>query len=134
MIDEDIISGRLTVSGYTITPDYFFAYDHERGIPTASAQMLMELSDETTILMPSLTLSQDNISLPDFDTDFLGEDQKLNWNIENLDLPGLENHHIYMFMHHIFQDAGAFCIADIPYLKPEDLQWQIIVEYEFFNK
>ena len=134
IIDEDILSGRLKFSGYTITPDYFFAYDHENGIPTASEQMLMELSDETTIMMPSLTLSQDSNCVPDFDTVFLGEDPNLSWNIENPNLPGLENHHIYMFMHYIFQDAGTFCAADIPYLKPEDLQWQINVQYEFFNR
>ena len=70
-----------------------------------------------------------------FDVGFLHEyEPDLSWNIENLDLPGLENHHIYMFMHHIFQDANTFCPADIPFLKPEDLQWQITVQYEFFNK
>jgi hypothetical protein len=39
-----------------------------------------------------------------------------------------------MFMHHIFQDAKTFCPADIPFLRPEDLKWQITVQYEFFNK
>ena len=134
MINEDILSGRLKVSGYTITPEYFFAYDYDNGIPTVSEQMLMELSDETAGIMPSFSLYQGSYYVPDFDTAFLGEDPKLSWNIEDLNLPGLENHHIYMFMHHIFQNAGTFCVADIPYLKPEDLQWQINVEYEFFTR
>ena len=43
MIDEDILSGRLKISGYTIAPEYFFAYDYEDGIPTVSEQMLKDL-------------------------------------------------------------------------------------------
>ena len=133
MMDEDILSGRLTVSGYTITPEYFFAYDYDTGIPTVSEQMLMDLSDATMYMMPSPTLYPDS-AIPDFDKQFLGESPYLNWNIEDLDLTGLENHHIYMFMHKIFQDARTFCVADIPFLKPEDLEWQITVRYEFFNR
>ena len=134
MIDEDILSGRLKISGYTIAPEFFFAYDYEDGIPTVSEQMLKDLSDATMYMMPSFTLYQGSHYVPDFDKAFLGEDSELNWNIEDLDLPGLEDHHIYMFMHRIFQDAGTFCVADIPYLKPEDLEWQITVQYEFFNR
>ena len=134
MIDEDILSGRLKISGYTIAPEFFFAYDYEDGIPTVSEQMLMELSDATMYMMPSFTLYQGSHYVPDFDKAFLNEDSELNWNIEDLDLPGLEDHHIYMFMHRIFQDAGTFCVADIPYLKPADLEWQITVQYEFFNR
>lgn len=134
IVEEDMNSGRLKISNYQIFPEYFFAYDYENGIKTADSDTLMELSDKTSYLMPTLCLTKDSRT-PDFDTDFLcEEDPKLSFNIEDLNLPGLENTFIHMFMHHIFQDATTFCVADIPYLKPEDLQWQIVVEYEHFFK
>ena len=135
MVLADMESGRLKISGYEIFPEYFFAYDKKEGIPTADHIMLMELSDETQYMMPDMTLDFDRRGDrdPEFDGDIIN-DMELNWNIEDLDLPGLENHQIHYFMHKIFQDAHTFCIADIPYLKPEDLQWQITAQYEFFNK
>ena len=136
LVDEDIDIGRIKVSGYEMYPEFFFGYDKMDGIPTADHYMLMDLSDETQFMMPSMTLDGQRFDGEySFEVDFLHEfEPDLSWNIENLDLPGLENHHIYMFMHHIFQDADTFCPADIPFLKPEDLQWQITVQYEFFNK
>ena len=135
MVRADMESGRLKISGYTIFPEYFFGYDREEGIPTADHFMLMELSDGTRFMMPDITLDFDcrGDRDPEFDGGFI-DDGELNWNIEDLDLPGLENHQIHYFMHKIFQDAHTFCVADIPHLKPEDLQWQITVQYEFFNK
>lgn len=132
LIDEDIKTGRIKVSGYTIYPEYFFGYD-KGGIPTADEETLCLLSDNTGYMFPSLDFDKESGEV-DFEKDFLFEDPNLSWNIENLNLPGLENHHIYMFMHHIFQDADTFCPADIPYLEPQDLQWQIVVEYEHFDK
>ena len=133
LIDEDIESGRLKVSGYTMFPEYFFAYDRMDGIPTADHEMLMFLSDETQY--PSLTLDEKRLEQSlDYETSFLENDLFENWNIEWFELPGLENRKIHYFMHRIFQDADTFCPADIPYLRPEDLQWQIVVQYEFFNK
>lgn len=136
LVDEDIDNGRLKVSGYELYPEFFLAYGKMDGIPTADHYVLMDLSDETQYMMPSMTLDEQRFDGEySFDVGFLHEyEPDLSWNIENLDLPGLENHHIYMFMHHIFQDANTFCPADIPFLKPEDLQWQITVQYEFFNK
>lgn len=136
LVDEDIDSGRLKVSGYEMYPEFFFGYDKMDGIPTADHYMLMDLSDETQFMMPSMTLDEQRFDGEySFDVGFLHEyEPDLSWNIENLDLPGLENHHIYMFMHHIFQDANTFCPADIPFLKPDDLQWQITVQYEFFKR
>ena len=135
MVRADMENWRLKISGYTIFPEYFFAYDKEEGIPTADHSMLMELSDETQYMMPDMTLDYERCSDrdPEFDGGFI-DDWEFNWNIEDLNLPGLENHQIHYFMHKIFQDAHTFCIADIPYLKPEDLQWQITAQYEFFNK
>ena len=132
-VDSDIQSGRLSVSGYTIFPEYFFCYDYDNGIPTADNETLMEMSDETDWSFPSCTLNKGD-EIPDFDSDFLKDDPKLSWNIEQLNLPGLEKHYIHYFMHNFFQDADTFCLADIPYIKPDDLQWQITVQYEFFNK
>ena len=135
LVDIEIRYGRLGVSGYTMFPEFFFGYERTEGIPTADYVMLQELSDETRFMMPDITLDFDcrGDRDPEFDGGFL-DDMELNWNIEDLDLPGLENHQIHYFMHKIFQDAHTFCVADIPYLKPEDLQWQITVQYEFFNK
>lgn len=132
LVDEDIKSGRIKVSGYTIYPKYFFGYD-KGGISTADEETLELLSDYTEPMYPSLDLDNKSEDV-DFEKDFLVDDLSLSWNIENLNLPRLENHHIYMFMHHIFQDADTFCPADIPYLEPKDLQWQIVVEYEYFDK
>ena len=135
LVDIEIRYGRLGVSGYTMFPEYFFGYERTDGIPTADYVMLQELSDETNYLMPSLTLDESKLEGElDFETAFLDNDLFDNWNIEWFDLPGLENHKIHYFMHQMFQDAETFCPADIPYLKPEDLQWQITVQYEFFNK
>ena len=134
LIDEDIDSGRLKVSGYEMYPEYFFAYDRMEGIPTADHQLLMSLSDEMQYLMPSLTLDEGRYEGEwDFETSFLNNDLDLNWNIESFNLPGLENQKIHYFMHTMFQDAHTFCPADIPYLSPEDLQWQITVQFEFFR-
>lgn len=133
LIEDDIRSGRLNVSGYKIFPEYFFGYDYEDGIPTADHETLMLMSDETELSFPCCTLTEDDL-IPDFDEDFINDDPALSWNIEWLDLPGLENHFIHYFMHSLFVDSHTFCPADIPYLKPEDLQWQITVQYEFFNK
>ena len=133
LVDEDIRTGRLKVSGYSIFPEYFFGYDYEEGITTANHETLMQMSDETEYSFPSCTLSGGE-AIPDFDWDFISDDPALNWNIEWLNLPGLENHYIHFFMHSLFVDSHTFCPADIPYLKPEDLQWQITVQYEFFNK
>ena len=132
MVDEDIRSGRLSVSGYCIFPEYFFGYERKDGIPTADYDMLIDLSDDTAFF-PTCYLTEQN-SIPDYDKDFIDDDPELSWNIEWLNLPGLENHFIHYFMHTMFQDSGTFCPADIPFLKPEDLQWQITVQYEFFNK
>ncbi len=135
LVDVEISYGRLPVSGYEMFPEYFFAYDRSGGIPTADYVMLQELSDETQNLMPSLTFHESSLERDlDFETAFLDNDLFLNWNIESFGLPGLENHQIHYFMHQMFQDANTFCPADIPYLKPEDLKWQITVQYEFFNK
>ena len=135
LVDIEIKFGRLGVSGYEMYPEYFFAYEMADGIPTADYVMLQELSDETRYLMPSLTLDESKLERElDFETAFLDNDLFENWNMEWFDLPGLENHQIHYFMHQMFQDANTFCPADIPYLKPEDLQWQITVQYEFFNK
>ena len=132
-VDRDIRNGEIQCSGYAIFPEYFFAYDYEdTGIPTADGDLLMDLSDGTKWCFPAVTLEPDS-AVPDFDRDFIRLTD-LNWNIEALDLPGLENHRIYYFMHAIFIDSGTFCVADIPYLKPEDLQWQITVQYEHFDK
>ena len=136
MVHSDMESGRLKISGYEIFPEYFFAYDKEEGIPTADHEMLMDLSDETGYLMPSLTLYHDRWSVcrPKFEESSFCDDLGVSWNIENLNLPGLEDHQIHFFMHRLFCDANTFCPADIPFLKPKDLQWQITVQYEFFNK
>lgn len=135
LVDEDIDSGRLKVASYEMYPEYFFAYDRMEGIPTADHQMLMSLSDDTQYLMPSLTLDERRYEGEwDFEASFLNNDLDLNWNIESFDLPGLEAKTIHYFMHTMFQDAHTFCPADIPYLKPEDLEWQITVQFEFFNK
>lgn len=133
LVDEDIQAGRLNVSGYTIFPEYFFGYDYEDGIPTANHETLMQMSDETELSFPSCTLTEDDF-IPDFDEDFINDEPALSWNIEWLDLPGLEKHYIHYFMHSLYVDSHTFCPADIPFLKPEDLQWQITVQYEFFNK
>lgn len=132
LIDEDIRSGKLKVSGYTIFPEYYFGYELKDGIPTASHKTLMQMSDETEFSFPTCTLTEDGY-ISDFDNDFISDDPKLSWNIEWLNLPGLENHYIHYFMHSLFVDSDTFCPADIPFLKPEDLQWQITVQYEFFN-
>lgn len=135
LVDEDINSGRLKVASYEMYPEYFFAYGRMEGIPTADHQMLMLLSDDTQYLMPSLTLDERRYEVEwDFEASFLNNDLDLNWNIESFDLPGLEDKKIHYFMHTMFQDAHTFCPADIPYLKPEDLEWQITVQFEFFNK
>lgn len=137
IVESEVSCGNLKISGYSIFPEYFFAYGRNNGIPTADYETLMALSDETDDYMfPFLSIDERQSGRSyDFELDFLREcDPKLSWNIENLNLPGMENHHIYMFMHHLFQDAMTFCPADIPYLNPEDLQWQITVQYEFFNK
>ena len=135
-IDEDIERGRLSVSGYEMFPEFLFAYNRVAGIPTADAVILKNLSDETPdFMMPSLTLDQSRLEGElDFESAFLDNDLFDNWNIEWFDLPGLENHQIHYFMHTMFQDAHTFCPADIPYLKPEDLQWQITVQFEYFSK
>ena len=135
LVDEDIDSGRLKVVSYEMYPEYFFAYDRKEGIPTANHDMLMLLSDKTQYLMPSLTLYEGRYEGEwDFEASFLNNDLDLNWNIESFDLPGLEDKKIHYFMHTMFQDANTFCPADIPYLKPEDLQWQITIQFEFFKK
>ena len=136
LVDIEIRYGRLGVSGYKMYPEYFFGYERTDGIPTADYVMLQELSDETPdFMMPSLTLDERKLEGElDFESAFLDDDLFDNWNIEWFDLPGLEDHKIHYFMHTIFQDARTFCPADIPYLKPEDLKWQITVQYEFFNK
>ena len=135
LVDIEIKFGRLGVSGYEMYPEYFFAYERADGIPTADYVMLQELSDETRYLMPSLTLDESKLERElDFETAFLDNDLFENWNMEWFDLPGLENHQIHYFMHQMFQDANTFCPADIPYLKPEDLKWQITIQYEFFNR
>ena len=132
-VDRDIRNGEIQCSGYAIFPEYFFAYDYEdTGIPTADGDLLMDLSDKARFFFPYVNLEMDS-AIPDFDGDFITLTD-LNWNIEALDLPGLENHRIYYFMHAIFIDSGTFCVADIPYLKPEDLQWQITVQYEHFDR
>lgn len=133
-VDDEIRNGRLPVSGYEVFPEYFFGCDREEGIPTAAdGSLFMDLGSETcSMLMPSLELNATIVDV-DFDS-FLGRLEDLNWNIESLDLPGLEKHHIHYFMHWMFNDAGTFCPADIPYLRPEDLAWQITVQFEFFNK
>ena len=132
-VDRDIRNGEIQCSGYAIFPEYFLAYDYEdTGIPTADGDLLMDLSDGTKWCFPSVTLEPDSV-IPDFDRDFIRLTD-LNWNIEALDLPGLENHRIYYFMHTMFIDSHTFCVADIPYLKPEDLQWQITVQYEHFDR
>ena len=135
MVRTDMEDGRLKISGYEIFPEYFFAYDKKDGIPTADHSMLMELSDGTQYMMPDMTLDFDRRGdrAPEFDGGII-DDGELNWNIEDLNLPGLENHHIHYFMHKIFQDAHTYCPADIPFLKPDDLKWQITVQYEFFNR
>lgn len=135
LVDVEISYGRLPVSGYEMFPEYFFAYDRTGGIPTADYVMLQELSDETQNMMPSLILHESSLDEKlDYETAFLDNDLSLNWNIGSFELPGLENRQIHYFMHNMFQDADTFCLADIPYLKPEDLQWQITVQYEFFHK
>lgn len=132
-VDSDIKEGCIRCSGYTIFPEYFFCYDYEDdGIPTADGTTLMDLSDETRFFFPSCQLTGDS-EIPDFEEDFI-QHTELNWNIEDFNLPELANHQIYYFMHNIFIDANTFCIADIPYLKPDDLLWQITVQYEQFNK
>ena len=135
LVDIEREYGRLPASGYSMYPEYFFAYERADGIPTADYVMLQELSDQTGYMMPSLTLDERRLDGElDFETAFLDNDLFENWNIEWFDLPGLENHQIHYFMHNMFQDAETFCPADIPYLKPEDLKWQITVQYEFFNR
>lgn len=133
LVDENIRSGRLKVSGYKIFPEYFFGYDYENGIPTADHKTLIMMSDETELSFPSCSLTEDDF-IPDYDKDFINDDPALSWNIEWLDLPGLEKHYIHYFMHSLFVDSDTFCPADIPFLKPEDLQWQITVQFEFFQK
>jgi hypothetical protein len=132
-VDVDIKKGEVRCSGYTMYPEYFFAYSYDdAGIPTADGDTLMDLCDRTRYFFPHFQLTADS-PIPDFETDFM-QHNELNWNIEALDLLGLESHYIYYFMHAIFVDSGAFCVGDIPYLKPEDLQWQITVEYEQFDR
>ncbi len=132
-VDRDMRNGEIQCSGYAIFPEYFFACDYENtGIPTADGELLMDLSDQTRCFFPYVNLDSDS-DIPDFDRDFI-KIPELNWNIEALDLPGLENHHIHYFMHTMFVDSHTFCVADIPYLKPEDLQWQITVQYEHFDR
>lgn len=133
-IDEDIKRGRLNITGYSIYVDYFFGYCCEDGIPTADEYTLMNLSDGTDIFFPRIEVNSEDEKIPDFEKDILNYDPELNWSIEKLDYPQLKNHYIYMFMHHIFDDADTFCPADIQYLKPEHLEWQIVVEYEHFKK
>lgn len=131
--------GKPSFSGYEIFPEFFFCYDYgEEGIPTASGDVLMDLSDYTSSwAFPNLQVSDLNPRpYESFDEwAFCAMslcDEKLNWNIESLNLPGLEKHHLYYFMHSLFVDSGTFCVADIPYLKPEDLQWQVVVQFEKF--
>ena len=132
--------GKPSFSGYEIFPEFFFCYDYgEEGIPTANGDILIDLSDYTPFwAFPNLQVSDLNPSpYESFDEWALCAmslyDEKHNWNIEDLDLPGLEKHHLYYFMHSLFVDSETFCVADIPYLKPEDLQWQVVVRFEKFT-
>lgn len=138
-VEELREKGKPSFSGYEIFPEFFFCYDYEEeGIPTVNGDVLMDLSDATpSWAFPTIQVSDLN-SRPyeSFDEWALCAmslgDERLNWNIEDLDLPGLEKHHLYYFMHSLFVDSGTFCVADIPYLKPEDLQWQVVVQFEKF--
>ena len=55
LVDEDIKSGRIKVSGYTIYPEYFFGYG-KGGIPTADEETLELLSDYTEPMYQVLIL------------------------------------------------------------------------------
>lgn len=130
-VDSDIQNGSIRCSGYEIFPEYFFADIYEEGIPTADSEMLSEMSDKAPFFLPSLRLREDS-EIPSV-SDFLSIG-KMNWNIESLALTGLDTHYIYYFMHSLFVDSHVFCVADIPHLKPEDLTWQITVQYEQFDR
>ena len=132
--DDDIRNGRLNVSNYMMFPEYFFGCNYENGIPTAKGNLLMEINDESKHLFPSCTLTKEAPE-PDFERDFLHDDlNTIRWNNKQPTLTGIEKPFIHEFMFELFIDSGTFCLADIPYLRPEDLRWQITVKYEFFTR
>ncbi len=134
-IDSDRKTGKLDISGYELEVQFRLCYNYdEAGIPTANGAMLKKYSD-ATYMFPMMELRDEISELRDFERDILSnDDPKLSFSIEWLDYPELKNHFIYMYMHHIFQDSDTFCPMDIRYIRPEDLEWQITVNFEHFSK
>lgn len=101
-------------------------------VPTKEdVQKIIEMYDKAPFFFPHLGLREDS-EIPSV-LDFLSIGKK-NWNIESLALTDLDTHYIYYFMRSLFVDSHVFCVADIPHLKPEDLTWQITVQYEQFDR
>lgn len=133
IVDDDIKRGVLKCTGYRIYPEYFFVYGKKGGTPIAGEDLLVELSD-ATIKYPYFELTHRSDEIPSFEEDFLNYDEDRLYNIGWLDYPGQEGHYIYLYMFWLFLDVGIFCPLDITYLTANDLEWQIVVEYEHYNK
>ena len=101
-------------------------------VPTKEdVQKIIEMNDKAPFFFPYLRLREDS-EIPTV-SDFLSIGKR-NWNVEGLALTGLAFHYIYFFMHSLFVDSHVFCVTDIPHLKPEDLTWQVTVQYEQFDR
>ncbi len=133
-LDSDMQEGRLDISGYFMRAEFYFCYNYSQlGVPTADGESLMRFSDAADIMFPQMELTRDS-KIPDLEKDILCYNPEKSWNVGWFDYPQLKGHYLYKYMHSLFEESLAFCPMDIRYIKPEDLEWQIDVDYEYYSK